>query len=348
MFKKVAILAGLVVFGFAASSAGWFSKQEQEAQVWNESTPVAEVLNAFGEPYPDHRPSDMSEAQVEKGRDLILHGSYKTASGGNARRQSRFFTCTNCHNMVKEDPDLRVSDPETRLDYALKNNLAFLQGTTLYGTVNKVSWYNGDYFKKYGDLVKPANKSLRAAMQLCAEVCSQGRSLTDDEMEASLAFLWSLELKLGDLKLSKSDWQKLQESQKTASSNPEMVKWLKSYYLAGSPATFVETPESKSEGYEVARTPDAKRGKAIYDASCLSCHNQQGPSKYLKLDHDKLSLGMLDRHITYDGHLGLYEIVRHGTYADAGHRAYMPHFTAERMSNAQVEDLRAYVEQGPM
>ena len=39
----------------------------------------------------------------------------------------------------------------------------------------------------------------------------------------------------------------------------------------------------------------------------------------------------------------LYEIVRHGTYADTGHRAYMPNFTAERLSNAQVEDLRAYV-----
>ena len=40
----------------------------------------------------------------------------------------------------------------------------------MYGTVNKVSWYNGDYFKKYGALVKPANQSLKEAIHLCATV----------------------------------------------------------------------------------------------------------------------------------------------------------------------------------
>ena len=43
--------------------------------------------------------------------------------------------------------------------------------------------------------------------------------------------------------------------------------------------------------------------------------------------------------------LGLYHIVRKGTYADKGWRPYMPHFTEQKMSDQQVEDLRVYIEQ---
>lgn len=350
MFRKFAIVSSLLVFGFVLMSAGLFDSPAQEENTadaeWNNNTSVAEVLNAFGEPFPTNRPADMSDEMVERGRSLFTQGTYQTSNGKKARRQSRFFICTDCHNMVKEDPDLRKSDPDARLEFALQNGLSFLQGTTMYGTVNKVSWYNEDYYKKYGDLVRPANKSLEAAIQLCAEVCSQGRALDKDEMNAMLAFFWSMELKLGDLNFNEEEWAQLRAAKKKGGANPAVVKGIKSFYLSGSPATFLETPENKEEGYDIGREPDAKKGKLIYDLSCRSCHNPNGPSKYLSLNEDNLSLGLLRRHITYHGHLGLYEIVRHGTYADAGHRAYMPHFTAERMSNAQVEDLRAYIESG--
>lgn len=350
MFRKITIVSSLLVFGFALMSAGLFNSTAQEEKIpdaeWNENTSVAEVLNAFGEPYPTNRPSDMSEEMIERGRSLFTKGTYQTSNGKKARRQSRFFICTDCHNMAKEDPDLRKSDPDARLDFVLQNGLKFLQGTTMYGTVNKVSWYNEDYYKKYGELVRPANKSLVSAIQLCAEVCSQGRALDDDEMNSMLAFFWSKELKLGDLNFSEKEWGQLRAAQKQGGPNPAVVKGIKSFYLSGSPATFLESPEDKKEGYHIDRKPDAKRGKLIYDMSCRSCHNPNGPSKYLSLNEDNISLGLLRRHITHHGHLSLYEIVRHGTYADTGHRAYMPHFTAERMSNAQIEDLRAYIETG--
>lgn len=41
----------------------------------------------------------------------------------------------------------------------------------------------------------------------------------------------------------------------------------------------------------------------------------------------------------------IYEAVRTGTCAETGHREYMPHCTAEKMSDQQVEDLPAYIEQ---
>ena len=214
----------------------------------------------------------------------------------------------------------------------------------MFGTVNKASWYNGDYYKKYGDLVKPANQSLKEAIQLCAQVCSQGRALEEWEMDAVLAYFWSIDLTLGDLALSDADMKKIQEASNTKGAQPEMAKWLKSFYRSGSPATFLEVPENKEEGYAGVHEGDPQRGRMIFDVSCLHCHDREGPSNYLKMDHDNLSLSMLRRNITRKGHLSIYEIVRHGTYADKGHRAYMPHYPAERMSNQQLEDLRAYVE----
>lgn len=342
--KSLIALTVLVLLSLGASNV--FTLNEMPEDDWSKSTPVSEVLARFGEPTADHQPSQNSPEMVEKGGELIHTGVTTGPDGQKTRLQSRYFVCTNCHTMKQEDPDLRWSDPERRLSYANENGLPFLQATTMFGTVNKVSWYNGDYYRKYGDLVKPANKSLKEAIHLCATVCSQGRDFTDWEMDAVLAYLWSIEYTLGDLALTDADWKKLKESQGRRGPNPEMAAWLKGFYRSGSPATFLEVPEDKHEGYTEVSEGNAERGRLIYDISCLSCHNRQGPSNYLKLDHGSLSLGMLRRKMGSKGHLSLYEIVRHGTYADKGHRAYMPHFTAERMSNQQVEDLRAYIEVG--
>lgn len=342
--KSLIALSVLVLLALGANNV--FTLSEMPEDEWGENTPVSEVLAKFGDASADHRPTQTGDEWVERGRELMFNGVTTGPDGKKTRLQSRYFVCTNCHNMAQEDPDLRVSDPHKRLSYVNDNGLAFLQATTMYGTVNKVSWYNEDYYKKYGELVRPANASLKEAIQLCATVCSQGRAFEEWEMDAVLAYLWSIEYKLGDLALSSDDWEKLRQAQSRRGPNPEMAAWLKGFYRSGSPATFLEVPEDKHEGYANVGEGDPANGKLIYDISCLNCHNRQGPSNYLKLDHGTLSLGMLRRKIASKGHLSLYEIVRHGTYADKGHRAYMPHYTAERMSNQQVEDLRAYIDYG--
>lgn len=316
------------------------------AAPWDKDTPVAEVLSRFGDPLPDHNTERLGEEWVNRGREIIFTGTTTGPDGQRTRIQSRHFVCTNCHNTAQEDPDLRVSDPNQRLSFVNEKGLPFLQATTLYGTVNKVSWYNGDYLLKYGDLVKPANESLREAIHLCALVCSQGRDFNEWEMDAVLAYLWSIQYKLGDLDLTPENWELLSQLQGRRGPNPEMAAGLKTFYRSGSPATFVDAPEDKMEGYADVQEGNPETGRLIYDISCLSCHNRQGPSNYLKLEHDPLSLGLLRRKIGSKGHLSLYEIVRHGTHGEHGHRAYMPNYTAERMSNQQLEDLRSYIEVG--
>lgn len=343
MKRNLGIILGVALL-VTLGSARVFTLNESAPAKWDANSKVADVLTSLGAPESPHRPANMTPEMVEQGRELIETGVTTGPDGRKTRLQSRYFVCTNCHNMSKEDPDLRSSDPAARLSFTQKRNLPFLQGTTLYGTVNKVSWYNGDYYKKYGDLVKPANKSLREAIQLCAQVCSQGRAFEEWEMDAVLAYFWSIQLRLGDLALTTENYEQLQEFQAKREKNSGVVDYLKGLYQQGSPATFAEVPENKEEGY--AAQGNAENGRLIYDASCLACHDREGPSKYLKLDHGDLSLGMLRRNIGRPGHLSLYEIIRHGTYADHGHRAYMPHFPAERMSDSQIEDLRAYVESG--
>ena len=41
--------------------------------------------------------------------------------------------------------------------------------------------------------------------------------------------------------------------------------------------------------------------------------------------------------------MSVYEIVRRGTNPIAGYKPYMPHYTQEKLSNQQIEDLVAYI-----
>lgn len=324
------------------------SLMNPSAPDWGPETPVQEVLAYFGQENPKHSLAEATDQMtlVKRGEDIILRGKTISPSGKKSKFVSKHYVCTSCHNLTQEDPTLTSRDPEKRLDYAIEQDLPFLQATTFHGIVNRESWYNDDYFKKYGALVKPAQESLKEAIQLCATECAQGRLLEDWEMEAVLAYYWSLQFELGDLEMGTEGLEKLKRLALDKNSQAEAVKLIKSFYMQTSPATFSDPPPDKSKGYE-GLTGNAERGKSIYSRSCLHCHKAGGVSKYT-LDNGKLSLRHLRKKIPQDSHMSLYQIIRYGTYALPGHRPYMPHFTLERMSNQQVEDLRAYIEQGAM
>lgn len=325
------------------------SLMSPSAPDWGADTPVQEVLAFLGEDVPKHSlASEEGEKMmlIKRGEDIIKRGKTTGPSGNKSKFVSKHYVCTSCHNLTQEDPSLKSRDPEKRLAYAIEKNMPFLQATTFHGIVNRESWYNDDYYKKYGDFVKPAQESLKEAIQLCATECAQGRLLEDWEMDAVLAYYWSLQFDLGDLEMSKEDMSKLKRLATDKSSQGEAMSFLKSFYMQTSPATFSDPPPDKSKGYE-GLTGDATRGAQIYRLSCLHCHKEDGVSKYT-LDEGKLSLRHLRKKIPQDSHMSLYQIIRYGTYALPGHRPYMPHFTLERMSNQQVEDLRAFIEQGAM
>ncbi|RMF03757.1 MAG: cytochrome c [Bacteroidetes bacterium] len=318
---------------------------EQTQQIADD-TPVAEVLRQLGQVPPDHLPNtDIEGVSAEVGRQLVLQGIAHKPEGGSTKRQSKHFVCTSCHNVVKEDPKLTVADPAARLQYAETHDLPFLPGTTLYGVVNRSSYYNGDYSKKYGDLVRPARKNLRAAIALCATECAQGRELEDWEMESILAYLWQIDLKMSDLNLPEEEIRQLERAIQSGSQGDQTDarELLQSAYLSYSPATFVPPPPNREIGYEGVEG-DPANGRIIYERSCLHCHGQQRYS-FFNLDHSAYSFDFLRKHFPRYTRYSTYQVVRYGTSPLNGKKAYMPHYTLERMSNQQLEDLRAYVEQ---
>lgn len=292
----------------------------------------------MGDSLPDYLTKSYSPSQEETGEDIIKLGKASLPDGGKSSVVSIYYNCTDCHNLVREDPDLTISDPEARLTYAVQHELPFLQATTLYGVVNRESWYNGDYDLKYGQYVEKARFDLREAIQLCATQCAQGRPLTDWEMEAVLAYFKTIQINTDDLNLSESENSFLRGE----SSNEDKIALLKSKYLTYSPATFSTPPGSLKEGYDASGDPG--RGRQLYVASCQHCHRPNGPSE-LVLDDSRLSLKLLKRNLHRKNQYSLYYLLRIGTYSVTGHKPYMPHYTLERMSNQQAEDLRSYIEE---
>ena len=309
----------------------------------NDKESVAEVLRQLGDEPSPHAPNySMNGVSVEAGEDLVLRGVTRDPLGGKVKRQSKHFVCTSCHNIEREDPDLTKADPLARLKYVDKKGLPFLQGTALYGAVNRTSFYNDDYQKKYGDLVKPARENLREAIQLCAVECAQGRPLKSWEMESVLAYLWNIGLKMSDLALSKEEYQSIQTALEEKTGQAEAIQLIKSKYLQKSPATFVDPPADRKMGYSSTGNPE--NGKLIYELSCLHCHEYERYS-FLNLDKSKYALKFLDTYFPKYNFLSVYQVARYGTSPHPGKKAYMPNYTEEKLSNDMMEDLRAYVEQ---
>ncbi|MCB0641854.1 MAG: c-type cytochrome [Phaeodactylibacter sp.] len=335
------LFSGLLVIGILATTVSFMPAPEKF--VLKEDQSVYDILQRLGAPPANHLVDNTVEgASGEHGRELVHVGITAKPSGGKTSKQSAHFVCTSCHNMERETADLSKADPQARLEYVKANNLPFLQGSALYGAVNRSSFYNGDYEKKYGDLVVPARNNLREAIQLCAIECSQGRRLEAWEMESILAYLWTIDLKIKDLLLTKAEQKKIEQAlNKSKTDKQAVIDLIQSKYLSGAPATFVTPPDDRKTGYSVT-APNPDNGKDIYDLSCLHCHEGKRYS-YFNLDHAKTTFKFLEKHFSRYTRYSTYQVTRYGTSPMPGKRAYMPNYTLEKLSDQQVEDLRAYI-----
>ncbi len=318
---------------------GFFATLDYSMIELEESTTVVELEEQLGMNYSDKKPNfSIPGVSAEVGKDLIFNGISTNVKGKKLRKQSKHFVCTSCHNTVNEEVDLANPNPEDRLKYAVENDLPFLQGTTLYGAVNRSTYYNGDYDKKYGDLVKPARNSIRGAIQLCAVECAQGRELDDWEIESILAYLWTIDLKLNDLYLSENELSLLKNEKEELESKLSLVR---SKYTQKSDATFVPPPVNRKSGSGIEG--DVVNGEKIYERSCLHCH-ENGRYSYLHLDKSKMTKKHLKRNISkYSSH-SIYQVTRWGVPSYAGRKSYMPQYPLEKLSIQQLSDLRAYLE----
>ncbi len=304
--------------------------------ITEENQTVSQLESKLGADFTAKKPNfTIKGVSVEAGRTIINEGFAIKSNGKKTRKQSKHFVCTSCHNTLREDPNLAITDPQARLNYTFSKGMPYLQGTTLYGAVNRETYYNGDYDKKYGELVKLARNDIRGAIQLCATECAQGRKLKEWELESVLAYLWELELKTSDLNLNDTE---LISDEKT---NDQRLALVKSKYLSGAPATFIPPPADRKAG--TGLNGNIKNGEKIYEASCLHCH-KNGRYSYLHLDKSSMSLNFLKKDIKKFTNHSIYQVTRWGVPTLAGKKSYMPQYTKEKLSDQQLSDLVAYIQ----
>ena len=162
-------------------------------------------------------------------------------------------------------------------------------------------------------------------------------------MESVLAYLWEIELQLKDLNLSPQEKDQIAKALNGVGDTAGAIQLLKSQYAQAAPATFIAPPEDRKEGYENI-VGDPENGELIYNLSCKHCHAEQRYSYYL-LDDASQTFNHLERHFPRYTRYSTYQVTRYGTSPLPGKRAYMPQYTLEKMSNQQLEDLRAYITQ---
>lgn len=315
-------------------------KTEKTIEI-NPQTSLSDVLILLGDPAPLHRIDKKNAELIKMGKEIIFYGRTTNAKGKKTKRQSKYFVCTDCHNTKIEDPILNLPEPEPRLTYSVQNKLPFLQGTTFKGMINRETWYNDDYFKKYGKAVENSKDTLVNAIQLCAIECSQGRKLQKWEIEAVLHYFASIEFTLGNLGLSNEEYALLNKANKENKKDAALIKLLKNKYALKSPAHFGDAPYDKSKGYE-GITGNPTRGAWIFEKSCMFCHDEKRLSN-LNLDYEKATFKYLLKNLTLHTDKSVYQAIRYGTKPIPGKKPYMPHYTTDRMSNQQIEDLISFI-----
>jgi cytochrome c553 len=302
------------------------------ANTWTPEDTLYSLQIHLGMPKVDHHLESIDPLMVNKGKEIYFQGQTTDLNGNKTDIQSKIFKCSHCHNTVREDANLNSLDnPVQRMTYLQKKNIKLMTGTTIFGLVNKTSWFNGDYIKKYGEpLIGPARNNLHNALQLCSKECSKGRLLDNFELEAMMNYLWSLQYKLADLNLNEQEWKLINDE---SIGKPDKLALLNSKYAKKSNATFGNIPADFEQGYGNVGNP--KDGQFIFEQSCLHCHNTQTTIPEIPKFRDrKITYRFLYRMTK------LYKPAREGKFSED---TYMPNYTQEKLSDKHLDDLKAYL-----
>jgi mono/diheme cytochrome c family protein len=334
---SIAIVAFVFLCGFAAN-------KYLSPTPYDRDTPVSSILAALGDETPEHYVGTVDMEKLGLGKDIINSGGI-WENGEVSNRVSEYYTCIDCHNVQPESKFADDNDPSSRLAYSMEFNQPYLPGSTFYGITNRTSWFNGDHVKKYGEeLIGPARNDLVNAIQLCSKECSVGRMLTPEELEGVLHYLSSLELKLKDLNLSDEELASISANGQSEEQKRQNIKLIKSKYLQGYPATFVDELPKKER--KMGEEGNVENGEWIYKKSCLHCH---GPEKTVTdrtvfgNGEDQKDFAWLKSYFKKSNGGSIYWITRHGTASKDHIPQYMPIYSKEKLSDSQIEDMAAYI-----
>ncbi len=290
---------------------------------------VEDYIIELGEEKPLHYIKNLNQDSARMGYEMVYFGQLKNKEN---KRISKFFVCTDCHNQVREVENLANASPTERVKYGIEKDIPFLPASTFYGMYNKEHWYNGDYKRKYGDLVKPTLDTLENAIQLCAVQCSQGRSLEKWEIRSILHYYKSIEIKVKDLLIN-------QEKLNALTDNRSKIELIKSKYNQINDATFGDVDQKQPLDYK----ENLKNGAYIFKNGCLHCHKNGKNITAFEFDDNTLTFSFLEAKLQKHHNYSVPYIVRKGTYSVSGKKQYMPQYPLEKMDNYQLYDLINYI-----
>ncbi len=336
------------VLGVSLSLKPWkgdFQSPPPGPETWSAESPVADLLFYLGEKRPTHFIEDIKDVQINKG-DTLVHEGHVGSGNGATPQISAYFKCTDCHNTVREDRDpAQISDPADKLAFAVAKDLPLVPGSSFAGIVNRETWFNDDYFKKFRDAPsgRSAKNSLLDAIDLCCEEGAQGRKPEKWETDALLAYFWSLQWKIKDLEITGEELANWKRQALQVENHPALINEIKGKYAVKSPGTFGGVPKDVKVGFPINTAPDLEVGKQVFTRSCLHCHNPSTGATETYFRDDEKTHTELSQKFQSGSEDSAYHHIRLGTYSMDEERLYMPNFTIERLSDFQIESLRAYL-----
>jgi mono/diheme cytochrome c family protein len=292
---------------------------------------------------PDEAVIQTGLASIERGRQLV-HQGYVNDHIGRGKRIAGKLYCAACHSSQHESNKIKELDPQIRLEYADSLRQPFLPGPPLVGMINRIFFFNDDFQKKYEgkhkQLFKDGHNNLRRAIQACNQSFADGRELEKWEVESILLYLWSLELKMGDLHLKEEDLEKVNFSLEHNESNARAVNILRTYYFEVYPATLTLPMQLEARKRISPILNNFNNGRRLYKQSCLHCHQGKRLSSF-GLDEDKKTFLYLKKH--FDDSTSQHSIYNALRYRQNRKGDQLPHFTAQRLSDKQLQDLRFFI-----
>lgn len=336
---------GLAALGCCGSALyATLPQPDTEIRITN-STTLWDIMVKLGK----IRPSTLDPTKQyspEKGRQLLERGFAADFTGKVGKPLSSRYTCTSCHTIEREHFSASTVDAQKRLEYSDSVGVPFLPGAPLYGVVNRVMFFNDDFQTKFkGDMAATFRKAhiggLREAIQTCNQVFAKGRKMEDWEIESILSYFWTMELKMGDLRLDSADLIKVEQAVNSDKDNARAVNILRRYYNEFYPSHLPEplAPEKRRKVSPVANS--FTNGWRVYKWSCLYCHQHRRNSRFA-LDVNDRSFKLLKKNFEANSRYSIYDLVRYHP-GSAGNRTGMPLYTAERMSDQQLQDLRFFI-----
>lgn len=332
--------------------SSWWQQPTKQGDpfVLTDETALWEVLEELGKV----KMNELKDLQkvmysVQKGQELVEYGYTTDFNARKTAKISKNLVCISCHSPQAEHTIPATLEAKSRLEYADSMNLPFLPASPLHGMVNRIVFFCDDYQNVYDAgnddkqlLLRKSHTDIRVAIQACNQINANGRSLDDWEIESILAYLWTLELNMGDLEIEAEDMQKIRGSLETDYSNARAVNILRRYYNEVYPS-HLPAPLTVDERRLTSPVLNSfNDGRLIYERSCLHCHGANNYAKY-DLDMKINTFKFLKKH--FDDEKSKFSIYNAVRYNPEVKRSSCINYSAERMSDAQIQDLRFYVTQ---